>query len=197
MELITFNNLEKALQEYGEQAVEIYRKNLSLGGKVASRNLIDSVTAHVDTMDGTSYEVSLNLASYWKYVEGGSQGTVSSPSGAMYPAHKPPTWAILQWINIKPVIPRPLQRITPSSARALSASRKPVIPTPEQLSHAIATNIEKYGIEPHPAMQATIDELNAMYKDKFILALSTDVGQYINKVLYSLNGHMDQFRDFR
>lgn len=192
MELISLNHLGKVLEEYAAMAAEIYKYQIALGGHNASRQLVDSVTTQVN-VDGTEWEVSISLLEYWKYLEGGSKGTESSPAGAVYPPHMPPSWAILKWIQVKPVIPRPLMNLTPRSMSLLAASRKPRIPTPEQLSYMIAKSIEKRGIEPYPALQTTIDELNAAYKDKFVLALSQDVGVYINKVLHPLSeGRMSQ-----
>lgn len=192
MELISLTHLKEVLDEYAAQAAEIYKYQIALGAHNASRELVDNVKAQVN-VDGTAWEVSLSLKEYWKYLEGGSKGTESSPVGAVYPPHMPPAWAILKWIQVKPVIPRPLMNLTPRSMSLLAASRKPRIPTPEQLSYMIAESIEKRGIEPYPALQTTIDELNAMYKDKFVIALSKDVGVYINKVLHPLSqGRMMQ-----
>lgn len=178
MELITLTHLREVLEEYAAQAAEIYKYQIALGGHNASRQLVDKVTAQVN-VDGSAWEVSLSLMEYWKYLEGGSKGTESSPAGAVYPAHFPPPWALERWINVKPVIPRPL----PNGK----------LPSPKQLSYMIAHSIEKRGQEPFPALQTTIDELNEMYKDKFVLALSEDVGVYISKVLHPLSqGRMSQ-----
>lgn len=176
-ELITLKNLEAALREYGAKAAEIYKKNLALGGKNASHDLADSVTAYVET-DGRAFEVRVSLLEYWKYVEYGSQGVVTSPPGAVYPAHFPPPWALEQWIEVKPVIPRPM------------ANGK--LPTPKQLSWMIARSIERRGIKPFPAMAATIEELNREYKDVFAVALSKDLDGYIAKIMNLGTGTISQ-----
>lgn len=174
-ELISLTNLEAALKVYAEKAGEIYRKNLALGGKNASHDLADSVTAYVET-DGRAFEVRVSLLDYWKYVEGGSQGTESSPPGAVYPAHFPPPRALERWIEVKPVIPRPM-----ADGR---------IPTPRQLSWVIARSIERRGIEPFPAMAATIEELNREYREVFAYALSKDIDGYISKIMSLVAGAM-------
>lgn len=182
MELISLENLRSVLEEYAEQASEIYKYQVSLGGHNASRKLVDSVKTQVN-VNGTEWEVSISLLEYWKYLEGGHQGTKSSPAGAVYPAHRPPAWALEKWINVKPILPRPVTL----------KSGKTRLPSPKELSYAMAISIERYGIEPYPALQTTIDELNEMYKDKFVFALSEDVGDYIGKVLHSLSeGRMMQ-----
>lgn len=173
MELISLDNVRAVLEEYGRQAEEIYKYQISLGGHNASRDLVNTIKANVG-VDNNVWEVSLTLNHYWKYLEGGSRGAESSPSGAVYPAHRPPAWALERWISVKPVIPRP---------RADGS-----LPSPKQLAYAMRESIYKKGIEPFPALQTTIDELNEIYKDKFVIALSQDVGVYINKVLRGLSG---------
>lgn len=175
--LITLKNLEAALKDYAARASELYKEQLALGGKNASHALAESVNAYVET-DGRAFEVKVSLLDYWKYVEGGAQGTESSPLGAVYPAHFPPPWALERWIEVKPVIPRPM------------ANGK--IPAPKQLSWMIARSIERRGIEPFPAMATTIEELNRQYRDVFAVALSKDLDGYIAKVLNLGTGAMSQ-----
>ena len=162
---MTFENLRRVLDEYSEQAVELYKYQISLGGHNASRELTDNVKAHVVSGD-KEFLVTLDLKEYWKYIEGGSKGTVSSPAGAVYKAHFPPPRVIEQWISIKPVMPRP------------GANGK--IPTPRQLSYAIATNIERYGQEPFPALETTKEELSRIFQRKLQKALAQDVAYYIS-----------------
>jgi len=176
-ELITLSNLEAALREYAAKAQELYKMNLALGGKNASHDLTESVHAYVES-DGRAFEVRVSLLEYWKYVEGGSKGELSSPAGAVYPAHFPPPWALERWIEVKPVIPRPM------------ANGK--IPTPKQLSWMIARSIQRRGIEPFPAMATTIEELNRQYKDVFAFALSKDLDGYISKIVNLGSGSMSQ-----
>lgn len=178
MELIELHNLQSVLDEYAAQAAELYKYQISLGGKNASRKLIDSVSCVVRT-SGSLYEVVMNLEHYWKYVEGGSKGTVSSPMGAKYPAHRPPAWAIEKWINVKLILPRPDQYGR--------------IPSPKKLSYAIAANIEKYGVEPFPAMATTIEELNKMFEGKFVKAFTEDAERLIGKFINLADNKMFKF----
>lgn len=177
MELLSLNNLQAALEEYAQKAQELYKLQLSLGGKNASHALADSVTAYVAT-DAGAYEVRVSLLDYWKYIEGGSQGTESSPLGAVYPAHFPPPRVLERWIEVKPVIPRP--------------GKNGKIPTPRQLSWMIARSIQRRGIEPFPAMATTIEELNRQYKDVLGVALAKDVTSYIAKLVTLDKGAMSQ-----
>lgn len=170
-ELLTFEHLRAVLDEYAQQAAEIYKYQISVGGHNASRELIDNVKANVVTGD-SEFSVTLDLKEYWKYLEGGSKGTVSSPAGAVYPAHFPPPRVIEQWISVKPIIPRPYR----------TASGKTKIPSPQQLSWAISTNIEKYGQEPYPALATTKEELQKIFGRRLQEALAEDVGHYIRLI---------------
>jgi hypothetical protein len=167
-DLINFTELQQVLQDYAKDAAEIYKYQISLGGKNASRKLIDSVNSRVIVGD-QAYEVSLNLMEYWKYVEGGSKGKESSPPGAVYPAHFPPVGVLINWINVKPILPRP-----DVNGR---------IPSPKSLAFLIGRKIENEGIEPFPALETTKEELDKIYHEKLSAALGHDVSNYIRKII--------------
>ena len=166
-ELMDLTELHQILQEYAKEAEEIYKYQIALGNKNASRKLVDTIQSNVKVGD-QSYEVTLTLQHYWKYIEGGSKGKESSPPGAVYPAHFPPPWALERWINVKPILPRP------------NANGK--LPSPKSLSYAMAHSIEKKGIKPYPALQTTKEELNAIYYDRIAKALARDVERYMQMV---------------
>ena len=109
--LISFSNLEAVLQQYAAELKEVYKKHLVEADRLASENLINSVETQVET-DRGAYLVTITLADYWKYVEEDTK------------PHWPPTSAILEWIRVKPVIPRPDR----NTGR---------IPKPEQLAYLI------------------------------------------------------------
>ena len=166
-QLIELTELHQILQDYAKEAEEIYKYQIALGNKNASRKLVDTIKSNVKVGD-KSYEVTLNLQHYWKYIEGGTKGTESSPAGAVYPAHFPPPWALERWINFKPILPRPNQFGK--------------IPSPKSLSYAMAHTIERKGIKPHPALQTTQEELHKIYYERLAVALGHDVGRYIQKL---------------
>lgn len=154
--LIDLTNLLQVLQEYAREAEEMYKYQLSLGGKTASRKLIDSVKSNV-VVGEQSYEVTLTLQDYWKYIEKGRK-----------PGKFPPVGAILNWISVKPIIPRPMDNGK--------------LPSPNQLAYLIGRKIEQEGIEPHPALMTTQEELDKIYHEKLSIALGHVVSFYIRKV---------------
>lgn len=164
-----FRHLYEALEGYGNEVRNLYQDNLVRENKIASGELLNSVEFSVRTED-TAYVVSLRLADYWKYVEGGTKGTESSPAGAVFKAHFPPVSALLSWIQVKPVLPRP--------------DDKGRIPTPQQLAYLIGRKIERFGIEPAPALQKTLDELNAVWLPKITEAFARDCGEMIRRMTF-------------
>ena len=156
-DLINFTELQQVLQDYAKEAEEIYKYQISLGGKNASRKLTDTIKSNIIVGD-QAYEVSLTLQEYWKYVESGRA-----------PGKFPPVKALLDWISVKPIIPRP------------DANGR--IPTPKQLSFLIGRKIKEEGIEPFPALETTKEELDKIYHEKLSAALGHDVSHCIRKII--------------
>lgn len=167
-QLLELTELQQVLAEYAKEAEEVYKYQIALGGKNASRKLTDTIRSEVVVGD-QAYEVTLTLQHYWKYIEGGSQGTISSPAGAVYPAHFPPSWALEKWIQVKPIIPRPDDRGK--------------IPSPKTLAFLMGRKIEQEGIKPHPALKTTQEELDKIYHERLSAALGHDVTNYIRKIV--------------
>ena len=173
-DLLDLTELQKVLQDYARDAAELYKQEITDGEKNASKTLLESVKSNV-IVGSQEYEVTLTLAHYWRYVEYGRQGTESSPLLAhpgAYPPGKaafPPVDALVKWIEVKPVIPRP--------------GKNGRIPTPKQLAYLIGRKIHREGIEPFPALYRTKQELNQRYNEKISAALGHDISNYIRKVI--------------
>ena len=106
MDVFIFANVEEVLFRLAEDLRENYKSELLQSDRVASRKLYQSIRTQV-VFGLDSWDVQMSLEDYWKYVENDTR------------PHWPPRDKILQWIQIKPVIPRP-------DARGK-------IPTPQQL----------------------------------------------------------------
>lgn len=166
--LISFENLQKALEEYGKEAKAQYQKNLLemrytkgknpvLTNRIASGELYNSVQSLV-IVNGQRYSVVLSLADYWKYIENGR------PAGKF-----PPTSKILEWITVKPVIPRP-----DDYGR---------IPTPKQLAFLIGRKIANDGSDGSHELKNASDTIYNKYHSKIVAALSKDLGGYLEKIV--------------
>ena len=147
-ELISFDNLLRVLDEYGQAIRNEYQDNLIRSDRIASGELLNSVEFEV-LQNGTSFKVNLNLASYWQYLEKGTN------------PHKPPISALLKWIEMKPILPR--------------ANDFGKIPTPLQLAFAIRTKIGKEGTEGTADLQRAAQTINDQWRDKIVEAFTQDV----------------------
>lgn len=156
-ELFDPTALVDILRELGENVREGYVNKLIRNGRPTTENtLASTVTSQVE-VNGTTYSVVLNLQEYWKYVEEGTR------------PHWPPPSAILHWIEVKPVIPRP--------------DEKGRIPTPKQLAYLIGRKIAREGTKGTHDLKETTDTLLGYYEDRIKEALETDCLRYIEKVM--------------
>lgn len=155
--LWTTDNLRAVLEEYGVAVRNLYQDRLILHDRIASGDLLNSVEAHVE-YDGRAFEVQLDLLSYWRYIEMDTE------------PHWPPPSAILKWIQIKPVIPRPL--------------KNGKLPTPQQLAYLIGRKIAEKGTKGIPDLTDSVEDMNRQFKDRIAAALAADAGTYIRKLVH-------------
>lgn len=156
-----FENLTSVLNDFGKFLVEEYKDNLILEDVNASDNLYNSVTYMVERNDKT-FEVKLLLADYWKYVEKGRR------AGGKFP----PVSAIERWIEVKPVLPRPM-----SNGK---------LPTNKQLAYLIGRKIAIEGISPKPLLQRSVDDVWNNMREFISEALAKDLQKEINIELASM-----------
>ena len=155
-ELFNPSNLLAVLEDLATDIRENYKDHLELHDRIASGDLLRSVSTEVE-VNGTTYTVWLNLADYWQYVENDTK------------PHWPPKAAIDRWICIKPVLPRP-----DGSGR---------IPTPDQLSFLIRRKIAREGTKGSHDLRDTKNAVLPAYEERLLEALERDALNYIEKVL--------------
>lgn len=153
-DLFNPSNLLKVLEDLAKDIRENYKEHLELHDRIASGDLLRSVSTEVE-VKGTTYTVWLNLADYWEYVENDTK------------PHWPPKAAIDRWIFIKPVLPH--------------GSPKP--PSPEQLSFLIRRKIAKEGTKGTHDLRDTERAVLPMYEELLLEALQRDALEYIEKIL--------------
>ena len=155
-ELVDLTNVEAVLREYGEEVARNYKEMIVERGHNASGDLVNSIVTRV-VADGRAFEVQMDLASYWKYLEEGTK------------PHWPPRSAILRWIQVKPVIPRP--------------GRDGHIPTQEQLAFIISRKIAREGTPATHLLEKTKDAVLPLFRQRLAEALGRDFENYIRKVV--------------
>lgn len=123
MDEIQFPTLVKVLKQFADDTGNNYAAVLESNGHPTTQRTLENAAQdpnkHKVTARVGGYDVTFDLPSYWKYIEHGTR------------PHLPPYSAIRQWIDIKPVIPRP--------------GKNGKLPTPSQLAYAIRAKIAKVG----------------------------------------------------
>lgn len=160
MALIDLTELHKVLQDFARDVQERYKDVLTRNDHVASKRLRDSINTRVEVNE-QSFEVIMNLEEYWKYVENDTK------------PHFPPPSALIKWIEVKPVIPRPM------------ANGK--LPTTKQLAYLIGRKIADEGTKGTHDLEETKDDIIKWYRDRISAALGQDMSNYIRKVMFSGN----------
>jgi hypothetical protein len=139
------------IQQLLQQFIQAVRDDLKQQNINASSKLSQSLKSVVK-QKGKWIEISISLEDYWKYIEYGTR------------PHFPPIQAIRKWIDVKPVLPRPM---------------KGKLPTRDQLAFLIARKISKVGTRPKPFLNKTISDFNLI--DKVYDLLLNQIQQQINK----------------
>lgn len=158
IQMIEFKHLQEALAHYAQAIADQYKDNLERSGRRASGNLITSVNTKVD-VDGTLFEIELQLEDYWKYVEEGT-----SP-------HFPPISKILEWVKVKQILPTPM------------ANGK--LPTEQQLAWMIAKKIDRVGTEGSNDLENTMEEVD--YEEQIQEAMDKDILGCLDELLAILS----------
>ena len=154
-EMLTLHNVLAVLRDYAVEARNLYQDNLVRHGRIASGELLNTAECRVSIGD-RSYDVILTLQDYWCYVEEDTR------------PHWPPMDAILRWIQIKPVLPRP------------DADGR--IPTPRQLAYLIGRKIAREGTKGSHDLADAVRQMNERYSERLSEALGKDVSDYITYV---------------
>jgi hypothetical protein len=167
-ELVEFAELQQVLQDLANDIRDNYKEHLEFNDRYTREHkLIDSVKTQVVVGD-RAFEITMTLQDYWKYVEEGVQGARNMTS-----PYRNPGWKafphIMRWIDIKPVIPRPM------------ANGK--IPTPKQLGYLITRSIVNNGTQGSHDLQKVKDGVIPWYREKIEAALGHDMEWYIRKLI--------------
>lgn len=176
MELINLNNVMATLEEYVQAVRNEYQDNLIRSDRIASGDLLNTIEYHIE-QNGMEYEVKLDLAKYWKYVERGVQGERNTTSPYANPGWKAYPH-ILKWISVKPVIPRP--------------NEDGDLPTPKQLAYLITRSIVKNGTDGSNDLQDALAKINAEYQDKLVYALQEDLDTIMKVIVGDFAGSIQE-----
>mgnify|MGYP003287700783 CR=1 FL=1 len=178
MELIRFDRLEKVLTDYANAVVEKYKDNLAASDRLASGELIDSITTEIEKSDG-GYEVNLSLLKYWDYIENGTGMEHKPDKHSKYKIGWAGYLNILDWIQTKPILPYP--------------DKNGKLPTQRQLAFLIKRAIEgdspnqaslknpEGGIVAKPDLENALSETD-YWEMKIEEALDDDIMDAIDRI---------------
>ena len=150
-----FTNVVQFLNDFGKELADKYQRKLVNDDSVASGKLLNSIK-YIFKKNNTSFEISMEMAEYWKYVEDGRK------SGKF-----PPISAIREWVKVKPVIPRPYNG---------------KLPTENQLAFLISRSISKKGIRPKPIFDDSLDDVMRDFENGLEDAFTKDVENEMDKI---------------
>ena len=150
-ETLELTKTRAVLEQYAEAWKNAYKAELIAEGKRATGNLIKTIEAKV-VVEGEAMSAVLSVEDYYKYVENGRRKG----------AKQPPIDAILEWIKVKPVVPR-----------ENSASGR--VPTQRQLAYLIARSIKEKGIPPTHAMRDANEATFNAFETRLRKALEEDL----------------------
>ena len=150
-----FTNVVQFLNDFGKELADKYQRKIVNDDAVSSGKLLNSIR-YIFNKNNTSFEISMEMAEYWKYVENGRK------SGKF-----PPISAIREWVSVKKVMPRPYNG---------------KLPTENQLAFLIARSISKNGIRPKPIFNDTLDNAMNDFENGLEDAFTKDIENEMDKI---------------
>lgn len=158
--LIDLPHVQAVMEEIAIAIRNEYQDNLIRNDRIASGDLLNNIEYEVIRGDFT-YTIYVKMKDYWYYVENGRKA-----------GKWPPIDNILNWIKIKPVLPRP------------NAEGK--LPTPQQLAFLIARKIGEEGTEGTQDLRKATDTIWDTFEDRLYEAIDEDVDAAFIQIFHYL-----------
>ena len=158
--LIDLPHVQAVMEEMAIAIRNEYQDNLIRNDRIASGDLLNNIEYEITRGDFT-YTIYVKMKDYWYYVENGRKA-----------GKRPPIQNILDWIKIKPVLPRP------------NAEGK--LPTPQQLAFLIARKIGEEGTEGTQDLRKATDTIWDTFEDRLYEAIDEDVDTAFIQIFHYL-----------
>ena len=158
--LIDLPHVQAVMEEMAIAIRNEYQDNLIRNDRIASGDLLNNIEYEITRGDFT-YTIYVKMKDYWYYVENGRKA-----------GKWPPIDNILNWIKIKPVLPRP------------NAEGK--LPTPQQLAFLIARKIGEEGTEGTQDLRKATDTIWDTFEDRLYEAIDADVDTAFIQIFHYL-----------
>ena len=158
--LIDLPHVQAVMEEMAIAIRNEYQDNLIRNDRIASGDLLNNIEYEITRGDYT-YTIYVKMKDYWYYVENGRKA-----------GKRPPIQNILDWIKIKPVLPRP------------NAEGK--LPTPQQLAFLIARKIGEEGTQGTHDLRKATDTIWDTFEDRLYEAIDEDVDAAFIQIFHYL-----------
>ena len=158
--LIDLPHVQAVMEEMAIAIRNEYQDNLIRNDRIASGDLLNNIEYEITRGDFT-YTIYVKMKDYWYFVENGRK------AGKM-----PPIDNILNWIRVKPVLPRP------------NAEGK--LPTPQQLAFLIARKIGEEGTQGTQDLRKATDTIWDTFEDRLYEAIDEDVDAAFIQIFHYL-----------
>lgn len=158
--LIDLPHVQAVMEEMAIAIRNEYQDNLIRNDRIASGDLLNNIEYEVTRGDFT-YTIYVKMKDYWYFVENGRKA-----------GKWPPIQNILDWIKIKPVLPRP------------NAEGK--LPTPQQLAFLIARKIGEEGTQGTQDLRKATDTIWDTFEDRLYEAIDEDVDAAFIQIFHYL-----------
>lgn len=158
--LIDLPHVQAVMEEMAIAIRNEYQDNLIRNDRIASGDLLNNIEYEI-TRDDFTVTIYVKMRDYWYYVENGRKA-----------GKWPPIQNILDWIKIKPVLPRP------------NAEGK--LPTPQQLAFLIARKIGEEGTEGTQDLRKATDTIWDTFEDRLYEAIDADVDAAFIQIFHYL-----------
>ena len=158
--LIDLPHVQAVMEEMAIAIRNEYQDNLIRNDRIASGDLLNNIEYEITRGDFT-YTIYVKMKDYWYYVENGRKA-----------GKWPPIDNILNWIKIKPVLPRP--------------NAKGKLPTPQQLAFLIARKIGEEGTQGTHDLRKATDTIWDTFEDRLYEAIDADVDAAFIQIFHYL-----------
>jgi len=181
---LPLGNCAKALVELAGFLIGEATDNLDKGGNVATGNTATSMKARDIVVNGTQFELDIEIASTYKFLNDGVKG-VESGSGKYQFKNKHPNkkmaGAIKKWLKVRKIASK--YKAKSKGERKNQRIGKMVESVDGKLtglSYAIATNIKKKGIKPTKFFSKAVAATKARQKEVYAKAFKLDIIESLN-----------------
>ena len=159
--LISWENTERVLNEYGQAVVDLYKQNIIQSDHLATEKLLNNISFEVVT-DTYTIAVDMSLMDYFKYVEWDTR------------PHFPPLQPIKDWIRVRNIIPQPMTLTRHTKTKGDIEYQR--TPTTDQLAYLIGRNIARNGTKGSHDLENAVEQVNRDFEVRLADAVTADVG---------------------